>query len=85
MLARECKKELTEHIIPFWNSLEDNDNGGFYGYVGNDLTLDKNAPKGVILHSRILWFYSNCYLVLSTLMNSFQNTVLTRKTAVYTG
>lgn len=94
MLARECKKELTEHIIPFWNSLEDNDNGGFYGYVGNDLTLDKNAPKGVILHSRILWFYSNCYLVLkdqnclkklSTLMNSFRNTVLTRKTAVYTG
>mgnify|MGYP002709741259 FL=1 len=64
MLARECKKELTEHIIPFWNSLEDDDNGGFYGYVGNDLTLDKNAPKGVILHSRILWFYSNCYLVL---------------------
>ena len=54
MLARECKKELTEHIIPFWNSLEDTDNGGFYGYVGNDLTLDKNAPKGVILHSRIL-------------------------------
>ena len=46
MLARECKKELTEHIIPFWDSLEDNDNGGFYGYVGNDLTLDKNAPKG---------------------------------------
>ena len=37
MLARECKKELTEHIIPFWNSLEDNDNGGFYGYVGNTL------------------------------------------------
>ena len=22
MLARECKKELTEHIIPFWDSLE---------------------------------------------------------------
>ena len=48
MLARECKKELTEHIIPFWNSLEDTDNGGFYGYVGNDLTLDKNAPKGIL-------------------------------------
>ena len=55
MLARECKKELTEHIIPFWDSLEDDDNGGFYRYVGNDLTLDKNAPQGVILPSRILW------------------------------
>lgn len=64
MLARECKNELVNHIIPFWNKLEDTEKGGFYGYVGNDLTLDKDAPKGVILHSRILWFYSNCYLVL---------------------
>ena len=64
MLSRECKNELVNHIIPFWNKLEDKEKGGFYGYVGNDLTLDKDAPKGVILHSRILWFYSNCYLVL---------------------
>lgn len=64
MLSTECKNELTNHIIPFWNKLEDKENGGFYGFVGNDLSLDKNAPKGVILHSRILWFYSNCYLVL---------------------
>lgn len=64
MLARECKNELINHIIPFWDKLEDNENGGFYGYVGFDLKTDKNAEKGVILHSRILWFYSNCYLVL---------------------
>lgn len=64
MLARECKKELTEHIIPFWDKLVDEENGGFYGYVGHDLAVDKSADKGVILHSRILWFYSNCYLVL---------------------
>ena len=64
MLLKECKKELTENIIPFWNNLKDDVNGGFYGYVSNDLVLDKNAPKGVILHSRILWFYSNCYLTL---------------------
>lgn len=61
MLTNICKKELTEHIIPFWNKLEDKENGGFYGYVGFDLTLDKNADKGVILNSRILWFYSSCY------------------------
>ena len=64
MLAREAKKELTEHILPFWNRLEDKEHGGFYGYMDHDLKLDKNAEKGVILHSRILWFYSNCYLVL---------------------
>lgn len=64
MIINEVKNELVNHIIPFWNKLEDKENGGFYGYVGNDLTLDKNADKGVILHSRILWFYSSCYAVL---------------------
>ncbi len=64
MLADEVKKELTGHIIPFWNSLEDKENGGFCGFVGIDLKRDANAEKGVILHSRILWFYSNCFLVL---------------------
>ncbi len=64
MLAREVKNELVNHIIPFWNKLEDKEKGGFYGFMDSDLKLDKNADKGVILHSRILWFYSNCYLVL---------------------
>lgn len=63
-IVSEVRKELTEHIIPFWNALRDDKNGGFYGYMDHDLELDKNAEKGVILHSRILWFYSNCYLVL---------------------
>ncbi|MGN0589603.1 MAG: AGE family epimerase/isomerase [Ruminiclostridium sp.] len=60
----EIKNELINHIIPFWNSMRDDEKGGFYGFMSHDLKLDKNAPKGVILHSRILWFYSNCYLVL---------------------
>ncbi len=64
MFASEIKKELTEHIIPFWNNLRDDEKGGFYGFMDCGLNLDKNADKGVILHSRILWFYSNCYLVL---------------------
>ncbi len=60
----EIKSELENHIIPFWNNLCDYEKGGFYGYMSSDLELDKNAEKGVILHSRILWFYSNCYLTL---------------------
>ena len=31
MLINEVKKELEEHIIPFWNKLRDDENGGFYG------------------------------------------------------
>lgn len=64
-LKEEVKNELEGHIIPFWNALCDYERGGFYGYVsGEDLRTDKNAPKGVILHSRILWFYSACSSVL---------------------
>lgn len=61
MYKNEIKNELLNHIIPFWNNLKDEENGGFYGYVGYDLSIDKKADKGVILHSRILWFYSSCY------------------------
>lgn len=64
MLTDEIKNELVDHIEPFWSNLCDREKGGFYGFMDSSLTLDKNAPKGVILHSRILWFYSNMYLVL---------------------
>lgn len=64
MLADKCRKELTERIVPFWNKLRDDENGGFYGFMDNDLQVDKTADKGVILTSRILWFYSSCYRVL---------------------
>ena len=64
MFKEEIRNELENHIIPFWDSLCDYERGGFYGYMDSSLNLDKNAPKGVILHSRILWFYSNCYLTL---------------------
>ncbi|MDR0222007.1 MAG: AGE family epimerase/isomerase [Oscillospiraceae bacterium] len=60
----EIKSELINRIIPFWNGLADYENGGFYGYVGRDLKPDKKYDKGAVLHSRILWFYSNCYLAL---------------------
>lgn len=64
MIIEEVKKELTDHIVPYWAALKDEEFGGFYGYKGFDLALDKKADKGVILHSRILWFFSTCYEVL---------------------
>jgi len=60
----EIRAELIDHIIPFWNGMADYKNGGFYGYMSRDLVTDKTADKGVILLSRILWFYSNCHVAL---------------------
>ncbi|GAB6957154.1 AGE family epimerase/isomerase [Ruminococcus champanellensis] len=62
-LAADCRRELTEHILPFWNQLSD-PRGGFYGRMDAALKLYPDAPKGVILHARILWAYSSAYLAL---------------------
>lgn len=64
MLKAEVKEHLKNDIIPFWQSMKDEVYGGFYGYLGFDLKLDKEAVKGCILNSRILWFFSNAYMVL---------------------
>ncbi len=64
MISDEVRKELVSHIIPFWKGLRDDEYGGYYGYLGFDLTLDKKAVKGCILNSRILWFFSNAYMLL---------------------
>ena len=63
-LALDTERELTDHIIPFWMNLRDNEFGGYYGMLGYDLHLDKKAEKGCILNSRILWFFSEAYMTL---------------------
>lgn len=64
MFEQEVKKHLEDKIIPFWKSLRDDTYGGYYGWLGYDLVLDKEAEKGCILNSRITWFFANAYLVL---------------------
>ena len=63
MWVNEVEQELKEHIIPFWIGMQDKEFGGFYGMLDIDLNLDKKASKGCILNSRILWFFSNAYLM----------------------
>lgn len=63
MKASEFENHLRTKIIPFWNQMRDDENGGFYGEKDINLVTHKEADKGMILHSRILWFYSNAYLL----------------------
>ena len=62
------KQEVLEHlktkILPFWMNLKDEEQGGYYGYMGYDLQVDRKAVKGCILNSRILWFFSNACMCL---------------------
>lgn len=58
-LKQEISQHLTTKILPFWMNLKDEEQGGYYGYMNYDLQVDKQAVKGCILNSRILWFFSN--------------------------
>lgn len=60
-LVFEMTEHLNKKILPFWERLKDEENGGFFGYVDYDLNIKKNYDKGVILNSRILWFFSSYY------------------------
>lgn len=63
-LNEEFKNHLTDKLLPFWKSLKDDENGGFYGFMDSALVVDLEAEKGCILNSRILWFFSNAYMTL---------------------
>jgi len=67
---REFKRlvgiQLFENIIPFWLSKTiDHEYGGFYGRISNNLNVEKEAKKGLILHARILWTFSRLYRIRS--------------------
>ena len=58
---QEAEKMIRENILPFWQGMIDEENGGFYGeadYYGN---INKKSDKGCILNSRILWAFSAAY------------------------
>ena len=61
MKKEQFWEHLTQNLIPFWNRMEDAVYGGFYGAMDQKLQVDQEADKGVILNSRILWFYSAAY------------------------
>jgi len=56
------RDELENDLIPFWlERAIDPENGGFIGQMSNDGIIDPEAPKGLILNTRILWAFSALY------------------------
>ena len=54
---------MLSHLLSFWKGLRDDDFGGYYGYMDQDLHVDRKAVKGCILNSRILWFFSEAAML----------------------
>ncbi|MBR4866748.1 MAG: AGE family epimerase/isomerase [Clostridia bacterium] len=62
-MRSEMEHHLKQDLLPFWMGLRD-DRGGYFGQALFDGSPVREADKGVILHSRILWFFSNCAMTL---------------------
>jgi mannobiose 2-epimerase len=60
--VKEIESELTDNILQFWiDHTVDKENGGFYGFMSDDLTVDKEHCRSAVLYSRILWTFSTAY------------------------
>jgi cellobiose epimerase len=61
-LLNFSNKQLFENILPFWKKYTiDKKYGGFLGQINNDLSVEENAEKGLVLNARILWTFSAVY------------------------
>ncbi len=64
LMASEMENELRVNILPFWTKYVDRDNGGFFGFVANDGSVDRRSDKGIVAHSRFLWTYAAASRIL---------------------
>jgi cellobiose epimerase len=57
--SQRANDQLFGHILPFWcGPALDPEQGGWVGWLSNDLKPDRTQPKGLIINSRILWAFS---------------------------
>lgn len=63
-LAQRVRTQLFDNILPFWcGPAVDHEQGGWMGWLTNDLKPDRTQPKGLIVNSRILWAFSAVHQV----------------------
>lgn len=61
LYKKQLQNELTA-ILYFWQQhTPDNAFGGFFGRLDNFNKVSKDAPKGSVLNSRILWAFSSSF------------------------
>jgi mannobiose 2-epimerase len=57
--SRAAGDLLFGNFMPFWcGPAVDHEQGGWMAWLSNDLKPDRAKPKGLILHSRVLWTFS---------------------------
>jgi mannobiose 2-epimerase len=62
--SSQISRHLFDVYLPFWcGPALDPKNGGWMGWLSNNLTPDRSRPKGLIVHARILWAFSAAHRV----------------------
>jgi mannobiose 2-epimerase len=57
--SQRINDHLFNQLVPFWcGPAVDREQGGWMGWLSNDLKPDRTQPKGLIVNSRILWAFS---------------------------
>ena len=57
--SSQVSGHLFDFYLPFWcGPALDRENGGWMGWLSNDLRPDRSQPKGLIVNARILWAFS---------------------------
>jgi mannobiose 2-epimerase len=77
-LRREAKAEA-RHILAWWRTHMPDAAGGFHGEVDADGRPVPDAPRSVILYTRMLWFFS----AMATYLESDEALVLAHRAAAY--
>jgi mannobiose 2-epimerase len=60
-LPVEVETELNRILVYWQEFTPDPVHGGFYGQIDQSNTICKQAPRGAVLNSRILWTFSAAY------------------------
>ncbi len=61
-LREAIASELEGNLLPFWRHRSpDHARGGFIAEMANDGTVREDAPRGLILNSRLLWTFAALY------------------------
>ena len=63
--TQQLKQEMTDElhvILNFWQThTRDERHGGFLGSIADDMKINENAAKGLVLNARILWTFARAY------------------------
>ncbi|HEY4301183.1 MAG TPA: AGE family epimerase/isomerase [Candidatus Didemnitutus sp.] len=60
--AGQAEHELKTNILPWWlKNAPDPEHGGFHSFIGEDMVVRDQFPRGALLTSRILWTFSAAY------------------------